>query len=52
MVGAVLSGGRIAALLSVAIGGAGAMFLYLLFCKAFGVREITEMTATIRARLR
>jgi putative peptidoglycan lipid II flippase len=52
MVGAVLSGGRIAALLTVAIGGAGAMFLYLLFCKAFGVREITEMTATIRARLR
>jgi putative peptidoglycan lipid II flippase len=52
MVGAIFSGGRIAALLTVAVGGAGAMFLYLLFSKAFDVRELTELTTTVRARLR
>jgi putative peptidoglycan lipid II flippase len=52
MVGAVFSGGRIAALLTVAVGGTGAMFLYLLFSKAFDVRELTELTTTVRARLR
>jgi putative peptidoglycan lipid II flippase len=51
MVGAVFSGGRIAALLTVVIGGTGAMFLYLLFSKAFDVRELTELTTTVRARL-
>jgi putative peptidoglycan lipid II flippase len=52
MIGAIFSGGRIAALLTVAIGGTGAMFLYLLFSKAFDVRELTELTTTVRARLR
>jgi putative peptidoglycan lipid II flippase len=52
MVGAVFSGGRIGALLTVAIGGSGATFLYLLFAKAFGVRELTSLIATVRARLR
>jgi putative peptidoglycan lipid II flippase len=52
MVGAIFSGGRIAALLTVAVGGTGAMFLYLLFSKAFDVRELTELTTTVRARLR
>jgi putative peptidoglycan lipid II flippase len=52
MVGAIFSGGHIAALLTVAVGGTGAMFLYLLFSKAFDVRELTELTSTVRARLR
>jgi putative peptidoglycan lipid II flippase len=52
MVDSVISGGRFAALLTVAIGGSGAMFLYLMFAKAFDVRELTDVTATIRARLR
>jgi putative peptidoglycan lipid II flippase len=51
-VGAIFSGGRIAALLTVAVGGTGAMFLYLLFSKAFDVRELTELATTVRARLR
>jgi putative peptidoglycan lipid II flippase len=51
-VGAIFSGGRIASLLTVAVGGTGAMFLYLLFSKAFDVRELTELTTTVRARLR
>jgi putative peptidoglycan lipid II flippase len=52
MIGAVISGGRIAALLTVAIGGSGAMLLYVLFAKAFGVSELTDLTSTVRARLR
>jgi putative peptidoglycan lipid II flippase len=52
MVSSVLAGGRIAALLTVAVGGTGAMFLYLLFSKAFDVRELTELSTTVRTRLR
>jgi hypothetical protein len=52
MIGAVLSGGRIAAFFTVAIGGAGAMLLYILFAKSFGVAELNDLTATVRARLR
>ena len=52
MVGAVIPEGRIAALLTVALGGSGAMLLYVLFAKAFGVSELTEVTASVRARLR
>jgi len=52
MVGAVLSGGRIAAFFTVAIGGAGAMLLYVLFAKSFGVAELNDLTTTLRSRLR
>jgi putative peptidoglycan lipid II flippase len=52
MIGAVASGGKIAALLTVALGGSGATLLYVMFAKAFGVRELTNLTDTVRARLR
>jgi putative peptidoglycan lipid II flippase len=52
MLGAVIPGGRIAALATVALGGAGAMLLYVMFAKAFGVKELNDVTATVRARLR
>jgi putative peptidoglycan lipid II flippase len=52
MVGAVVPEGRIAALLTVALGGSGAMLLYVLFAKAFGVSELTEVTDSVRTRLR
>jgi len=52
MVNSVISGGRFAALVTVTIGGTGAMFLYLLFAKAFDVRELNDLIATVRARLR
>jgi murein biosynthesis integral membrane protein MurJ len=52
MVDAVVSGGRIAALFTVAAGGAGAMFMYVLFAKALGVSELTDLTTSVRARLR
>jgi putative peptidoglycan lipid II flippase len=52
MVGAVIPGGRIAALLTVALGGSGAMLLYVLFAKAFRVRELDELTSSLHARFR
>jgi murein biosynthesis integral membrane protein MurJ len=52
MIGAVIPGGRIAALCTVALGGSGAMLLYVMFAKAFGVAELNDLTATVRARLR
>jgi len=52
MVGAVIPGGRIAALLTVALGGTGAMLLYVLFAKAFRVTELDELTSSLRARFR
>ena len=52
MIGAVSPGGKIAALFTVALGGSGAMLLYVMFAKAFGVRELTNLTDTVRARLR
>ena len=52
MVGAVIPGGRIAALVTVALGGSGAMLLYVLFAKAFRVAELDDLTTSVRARLR
>jgi len=52
MIGAVASGGKLAALFTVALGGSGAMLLYVMFAKAFGVKELTDLTGTVRARLR
>jgi putative peptidoglycan lipid II flippase len=52
MVGAVIPTGRIAALFTVALGGSGAMLLYVLFAKAFGVNELTDLTTSVRSRLR
>ena len=52
MIGAVIPTGRIAALCTVALGGSGAMLLYVLFAKAFGIGELTDLTASVRSRLR
>jgi murein biosynthesis integral membrane protein MurJ len=52
MIGAVIPGGRLAALCTVVVGGSGAMLLYVMFAKAFGVAELNDLTATVRARMR
>jgi putative peptidoglycan lipid II flippase len=52
MVGAIIPTGRIAALCTVALGGSGALLLYVLFAKAFGVSELNDLTASVRSRLR
>jgi len=52
MISAVAPGGRLGALATVAIGGSGAMLMYVMFAKAFGVTELTDVSASLRARLR
>ncbi len=52
MVSAIIPGGKFGALLTVVVGGSGALLMYVVFAKAAGVAELTDLTATIRARLR
>ncbi len=51
-ISAVAPGGRLGALATVAIGGSGAMLMYVMFAKAFGVSELTDVTASLRSRFR
>jgi putative peptidoglycan lipid II flippase len=52
MVSAVLPAGTLAALIIVALSGSGALLLYVLFAKALGVGELTDLSSTVTARLR
>jgi len=52
MVGAVVPAGTLAALIIVALSGSGALLLYVLFAKALGVTELTDLSATVTSRLR
>jgi putative peptidoglycan lipid II flippase len=52
MVGAVVPAGTLAALIIVLLGGSGALLLYVLFAKALGVVELTDLSSTVTARLR
>jgi putative peptidoglycan lipid II flippase len=51
MVGVVLPAGRLGALVTVALAGCGAFLLYVLFAKALGVGELSELAVTVRGRL-
>jgi len=50
-VGVILSPGPAFGIITVIIGGSGALLLYVLFAKAFGVGEVTELGAGLRTRL-
>jgi putative peptidoglycan lipid II flippase len=52
MVGVVLAPGPVFGIVTVIIGGSGALLLYLLFARALGVTEVTELTAGLRTKLR
>jgi putative peptidoglycan lipid II flippase len=52
MVGVVLPTGRVGALVTVALAGSGAFLLYVLFAKALGVAELSDLAGTMRRRLR
>jgi putative peptidoglycan lipid II flippase len=52
MVNAIIPGGRLAALFTVAVGGTGALLMYVTFAKAIGIPELNDLIATVRARLR
>jgi putative peptidoglycan lipid II flippase len=50
--GAALPAGRLTALVAAALAGCGALVLYLLLARSFRVTELTELLATVTARLR
>jgi putative peptidoglycan lipid II flippase len=52
MVNAVVSGGTIAAMIVVVLAGSGALLLYVMFAKAFQIREVSDLTSSLTARLR
>ncbi len=50
-VGVVLSPGPVYGIVTMIIGGGGALLLYLLFARALGITELTELTSGLRNRL-
>jgi putative peptidoglycan lipid II flippase len=52
MVYSVLSAGTISSIIIFALAGSGSLLLYVLFAKAFGVGEVTDLTASLTARFR
>jgi putative peptidoglycan lipid II flippase len=50
-VGVILPPGPAFGIVTVIIGGSGALLLYVLFAKAFGVGEVTELGGGLRTRL-
>jgi putative peptidoglycan lipid II flippase len=50
-VGVILPAGPAFGIITVVIGGGGAMLLYVIFAKAFGVTELTELGSGLRSRL-
>ena len=52
MVSVVLPPGPGYGIVTVIVGGGGALLLYLVFAKALGITELTELTSGLRTRLR
>jgi putative peptidoglycan lipid II flippase len=52
MVGVILPPGPAYGIVTVILGGGGALLLYLLFARVFGVTELTEVLSGLRTRLR
>jgi hypothetical protein len=52
MVSVVLSPGPAYGIVTMIIGGGGALLLYLVFARALDITELTELTSGLRTRLR
>jgi putative peptidoglycan lipid II flippase len=52
MVSVLLSPGPAYGIATLIIGGGGALLLYLVFARALGITELTELTSGLRTRLR
>ncbi|MBO0776805.1 MAG: hypothetical protein J2P34_10870, partial [Actinobacteria bacterium] len=52
MFGVIFAPGPAFGLATIVFGGSGALLLYALFSRAFGVGEFTELTSGLKARLR
>jgi putative peptidoglycan lipid II flippase len=51
MIGVILAPGPLFGLITVLIGGSGALLLYVLFSRALGITEVTDLGETLNARL-
>ncbi len=51
MVGVIFAPGPAYGLITVILGGSGGLLLYLLFSRALGISEVTDLLDTVRARL-
>jgi putative peptidoglycan lipid II flippase len=49
---AVLTPGKVSSALAVAVGGAGALVLYVVAARLLRVSEVTDLTGMVRSRLR
>jgi len=52
MVGVLFAPGPVYGLVTVVLGGAGGLLLYLLFARALRISEVTDLITTVAARLR
>jgi putative peptidoglycan lipid II flippase len=52
MIDVVLPTGRLGAIVIVILAGCGGLLLYVMFAKAFRVRELTDLTETVTSRFR
>jgi putative peptidoglycan lipid II flippase len=52
MAGAVFGAGHLGAFVTLLVGGTGALLLYMLFARAFHVRELTDLTQSVSRRFR
>jgi putative peptidoglycan lipid II flippase len=50
MVGVLLAAGPLFGLITTVIGGSGGLLLYVLFSRALGVAEVTDLGVTVKAR--
>jgi hypothetical protein len=51
-VGVVFHPGPVNGFLTAVLGGGGALLMYLLFARALGVSELTDLAGTVTARFR
>ena len=52
MIGVVLPSGRLGAFVTLVLAGSGGLLLYVMFARAFRVRELAGLTETVTARFR
>ena len=52
MAGAVFGSGHLGAFVTLLVGGIGALLLYMLFARAFHVRELADLTQSVSRRFR
>ncbi|HXJ24652.1 MAG TPA: hypothetical protein VNH17_03080, partial [Streptosporangiaceae bacterium] len=52
MISVLIPEGTLAALIQASVAGLGALLLYVMFARALGVTELTELTSSVTRRFR